>query len=261
MKVSLEEISQVTRIRRTILEAMENDRYDLMPPKVFAQGFIKSYASYLGLDESDAVKRYCDVVEEPEKNEIEAEQGTGTSPVRYFLVALLVLGAGLLAGAALLFFMSPQGTQQEADVAQPRPQDLLTTSVVAGIPLPRENTVEAPVETTTVFDQEAVETASTVSVETTSIAAEPAGQQDIPAAGGPLVLRIVASEESWMKIRCDNNEPGEVYLRRGETHTVEAQEKFFVRIGNAGGVELFLNEQALGRPGKPGEVIELTLPE
>ena len=50
--ITLEEVSQATRIRRTILEAIENNDYDLIPPKVFTQGFIKSYASYLGLDEN-----------------------------------------------------------------------------------------------------------------------------------------------------------------------------------------------------------------
>jgi hypothetical protein len=38
-------------------------------------------------------------------------------------------------------------------------------------------------------------------------------------------------------------------------------EKFIIRIGNAGGVDLFLNDQELGKPGKPGEVLQLTLPE
>ena len=61
--ITLEEVSQATRIRRTILEAIENNHYDLIPPKVFTQGFIKSYASYLGLDENDVIKRYHEVME------------------------------------------------------------------------------------------------------------------------------------------------------------------------------------------------------
>ncbi|MDX1779111.1 MAG: helix-turn-helix domain-containing protein, partial [Thermodesulfobacteriota bacterium] len=68
--ITLEEASQVTRIRKTILEAVENNQFDLIPPKVFAQGFIKSYATYLGLDGSEAVKRYFEALDslEPEQS-------------------------------------------------------------------------------------------------------------------------------------------------------------------------------------------------
>ena len=76
-----------------------------------------------------------------------------------------------------------------------------------------------------------------------------------------MALRVVASERVWMRIQLDQNEPYETLLRAGESYTVKAQNKFTIRIGNAGGVELFFNEKPLGNPGKPGEVVDLTLPE
>jgi len=74
--VTLEEIAEATRIRKTILEAIENDRQDLIPPRVFTQGFLKSYASYLELDESDVVKRYQEALEELETKNDEEEIAT-----------------------------------------------------------------------------------------------------------------------------------------------------------------------------------------
>jgi len=259
LNITLEEMSQVTRIRRTILEAIENNRYDLMPPKVFAQGFIKSYASYLGLDASDVVKRYCEVVEVPDTNVIKKEQGNRVLSARFIFITLLVLGAGVLLVTALMFWMSPQ-VIKDVDVVESRQQVLSTSSVLTMSPLPDES-AEGEGETVKETDQGTADSTSTISIEKSSEAAETAGQQSIEAKTEPLVLRIVASQETWMKIQSDRDSPVEVYLYSGKTYTAKAQEKFFIKIGNAGGVELFLNEQGLGKPGKPGEVIELTLPE
>ena len=77
----------------------------------------------------------------------------------------------------------------------------------------------------------------------------------------PMALRVVATEQAWMRVQLDQNKPYEALLKSGESLTVKAREKFIIRIGNAGGVELFFNEKPLGNPGKPGEVIDLTLPE
>lgn len=48
--VSLEEAERATRIRRIFLWALEQERYDLLPARVFAQGFLLLYCRYLGLD-------------------------------------------------------------------------------------------------------------------------------------------------------------------------------------------------------------------
>lgn len=45
--ISLEQIAQVTHIRLAYLEALENDRLDLLPSKVQARGFLRLYANYL----------------------------------------------------------------------------------------------------------------------------------------------------------------------------------------------------------------------
>ena len=76
-----------------------------------------------------------------------------------------------------------------------------------------------------------------------------------------MALRVVATEQAWMRIQLDQGKPYEALLKSGESLTLKAREKFIIRFGNAGGVELFFNGEPLGNPGKPGEVIDLTLPE
>ncbi len=55
---TLDELSRSTKIAVTNLEFLENDRYDLLPPKVFIKGFVRSYVKELGLDPEDAVAKF-----------------------------------------------------------------------------------------------------------------------------------------------------------------------------------------------------------
>lgn len=47
---TLDEIEKTTKIRKELLEALEDGQYSKLPPPTFIQGFIKSYGKFLGLD-------------------------------------------------------------------------------------------------------------------------------------------------------------------------------------------------------------------
>jgi cytoskeleton protein RodZ len=57
-KLSLEDVSNVTKINRRMLQAIEDERFDLLPGGVFNKGFIRAYAKHLGLDDEEAVAGY-----------------------------------------------------------------------------------------------------------------------------------------------------------------------------------------------------------
>jgi cytoskeleton protein RodZ len=48
--LSLRDIADRTKIRTTILDAIENNDVDHLPPPIFARGFVKAYAREVGLD-------------------------------------------------------------------------------------------------------------------------------------------------------------------------------------------------------------------
>lgn len=48
--VTLEEAERSTRISRRYLEALENENFGLLPAPVYARGFLRTYARYLGLE-------------------------------------------------------------------------------------------------------------------------------------------------------------------------------------------------------------------
>lgn len=56
--VSIEEIASATKINRSILHYLENDRFDKLPSAVFVRGFIRSYLKYLDVDSKQAILFY-----------------------------------------------------------------------------------------------------------------------------------------------------------------------------------------------------------
>lgn len=59
--ITLEEISQHTKVHARFLEAIENDDLSVLPAKAFAKGYLRSYARVVGLDEEEVITNfeYC----------------------------------------------------------------------------------------------------------------------------------------------------------------------------------------------------------
>jgi cytoskeleton protein RodZ len=53
--VTLEEISESTKISKRSLQALEEEDFDLLPGGIFNKGFVRAYARFLGIDEEQAV--------------------------------------------------------------------------------------------------------------------------------------------------------------------------------------------------------------
>lgn len=56
--ISLDDASNVTKIGARMLQAIEEEHFDLLPGGVFNKGFIRAYAKHLGLDAEEAVTDY-----------------------------------------------------------------------------------------------------------------------------------------------------------------------------------------------------------
>ena len=56
--LTLIEVAEKTRVRRSYLEAIEEMRLDALPSRPFTIGYIRAYATALGLDPDRAVERF-----------------------------------------------------------------------------------------------------------------------------------------------------------------------------------------------------------
>ena len=76
-----------------------------------------------------------------------------------------------------------------------------------------------------------------------------------------LSLRIEATEITWVSVSVDDGGPKEWLLRTGESISVTAREKFTLKIGNAGGTRLTLNNRDIGSLGPRGKIVDIVLTE
>ena len=56
--ISLEDVSNVTKISARMLRAIEEEHFDQLPGGVFNKGFVRTYAKHLGLNDDEAVASY-----------------------------------------------------------------------------------------------------------------------------------------------------------------------------------------------------------
>ena len=68
-KVNLSEAEAATKIRPRFLRAMENEEWDVLPGGSYTRGFIRTYASYLGLDGERLAEEYRRASGEPAPGE------------------------------------------------------------------------------------------------------------------------------------------------------------------------------------------------
>lgn len=237
--ISLEEVSRETRIRMDNLLLIEKEDHDKLPAEVFMRGFLRAYARAIGADDEEAVRRYV--------SSLHAFRETARSEADFISIStkswahlFVSLGMLLCIIAASVFIMSSIHGRPQADLKanQQRVEDAVdkTNHEVAITSPPGADT--AP-DTETVPDSRSVDS------------------QIIPE---KLFLRIVAVENTWLKVIIDSRNSTEYSLQPGNSLELEASSGFNLLIGNAAGVELTLNDNPVKVPGKRGQVVNIEIP-
>ncbi len=178
--LSLNDVAAALRIRRDYLDAIEHGRAESLPAPAYAIGFVRSYASALGLDPEEVARRYRAETGLAAKRKPEL---TFPAPVPERGVpagALVVVGV-VLAGALYggWYYLTDTG-QRLADVVPALPERLARIETVPAAPPP----LPAPVADVPAAAAPAVPP----SVATTSVAPPPlatAPGADLPLAALP----------------------------------------------------------------------------
>jgi cytoskeletal protein RodZ len=76
MRVSLQAAATATSIRMVYLQALEEGELHKLASPVYAQGFFKQYASFLGLDGESIVRQHPEIFNRPEHQEFAYGIGT-----------------------------------------------------------------------------------------------------------------------------------------------------------------------------------------
>ena len=217
--VSLREIAEGTKISVRFLQALEEDRLDVLPGGLFPRAFVRQYALFLGLDPekvvTDFVAAHGDRPAAPERKLVPApERSRRLSLGRVFLAAVAVL-------AVVLTFR--HGREPERARLQPPPPTIAAAPAV----LPTDRVYPSP--------------------------------ELAPAAGGAdsgdgLVLTMTAQQDCWVEVRADGATVINRVLAEGESQRLEARGEIVLSVGNAGGLSIRVNDRQALPLGRAGEV-------
>lgn len=151
--LSLEEVADSTRIRRSYLAAIEEMRLEDLPSRPFTIGYVRAYAKALGMDAEAAVERFK--ADEPAPDAALPEP-IGVQPEKDPRLTLVLVAGALIIGAIILWNVAqralsereppPPHTAPEAVAAAP-PAPAGPVSLGAPLPAPVESTTPTPYET------------------------------------------------------------------------------------------------------------------
>ncbi len=239
--ISLGDISARTKIALTNLELLERDRFDLLPPRVFVKGFIRSYVQELGLNAEEAVARFEDYTKEGEVPDYENEEHPlfqekpRSGPMlggKIFTVILTAAGAVslvilLLTGTSRLFFNGSGDDVIVPSVTTAHSPDGISDKGSSAVPARSDKGrfTEPP-----------------------------------PSQAGKKILEIKAIDHTWLRVQPDIGPPEELNMAPGDIQIFTAKKSFFLQTGNAGGIRLRYDGQELPVIGKANQTLSLSLP-
>ncbi|GMU64807.1 MAG: hypothetical protein AMXMBFR36_10810 [Acidobacteriota bacterium] len=233
--VGLREIADSSKISLRYLEALESDRFEVLPAPVFTRGFLREYARVVGLDPDEVVNLYLVVARDREaessapagaESVAERPRSSGPSALGYGL--LLLLAVAVFLGLAALFSWW-SGRRSSVPGEEPAAAELAAAPRSA--PSRRS---EAPL---------AVEVG-----EEPALAPAPA-TGDAVAAPPPLEVVLEFGQDCWVEFVVDGKRRTSELRASGELLRLEAADHVLITLGNVEGVRVEVD----GR--------ELTLPE
>ena len=228
--ISLKQIAEDTKIGIRFLEALEENRGDLIPGEFYRRSYLRAYVRYLGLDEERALNAYDFAHQAAAENGESIEKsklGSGLPWLKW------VLGAAALLGLSATMLLKPEPSVSSESLPPPALEPRLPAR--ERVPETRASADEMPV-----------------------IPDLPLAETD--AASGLRVV-LAVDDSCWLEIQAD----GEIVTRGlkdgGFRQEVTASKEVKLWIGNAGGISVWLNgrpARALGRAGQVRKDLAIT---
>lgn len=247
---SLQDAAQHTRIRLASLESIENNQFSDLPGQVYVTGFIKVYASYLGVDSAALLKQLEDiqatqgapsvksisVVKHQTQRFGKSSPGIGWGAIVLGLFVILVIGA-------LMYFLSP--VFQDQDLAEKTSiQVVPEQEPVPGAEV--NGNAGSKVTETSVSEQDVVESLPDAEPDPANTEAESQENRILPSISQEgSSLRMLALSEGSLIINLDDREPQRYELHDGLDLTWNVNQLVKVKLASPGLARFWLDDEEL----------------
>jgi cytoskeletal protein RodZ len=218
---TVEQVAELLKIRSAYLEALEKDDISTLPGRVYAIGFVRSYADFLGINGDKLVYLFKNQKIGHEKKvdyQMPTPMDDGQMPSKKLLFMLAVLC--LVIFGLWSWLGAPTDTSNE--------------------PIPK-----VPVQVEDVaLDKAEVKTKK-------QDAKKREKQKDIAAKS----IEVRAVSESWVSIRDEEgNNIAAKLMKEGDVVQIPEGTKAVMNTGNVGALEIYLGGQKIDMGGEVGEV-------
>jgi len=273
---SLDDLAAETRIPRRMLQAIEQDDFAALSGPLYVRSFLKTLADELELDAALLLERYEGLAGEEAGEPAAPAEGTWETETRVRHVdggrgarTLILIAAALAAAAILALLLRGCGGEEAEPPATPRPVVTDTLDTISELPDDAASAIDAAADLPAAPDPDERIVAPPAEV-LDALAALPAGGPRLEFEGGrtyPLVLRLVLDAPVEVAVTADGDsvaltwdDPGVGVpsegiragrpYRVGSRHViyVGARDHFMLRLGDAEGVAVTLNDRVLEIP-------------
>ena len=230
-------------IRPRYLKALEMSDYQDFPGQTYALGFLRTYANYLGLDADALMSQYRAERGgiEPEKLDMPiAEQQVLFPSLKYIL-----LSVGIVFFVWIFWYLLTY-SDSSVDSLPEAMNEVIAEEQIVDVSTPAANmeaqVVGAPIDAS--FTPEA-NTAQRASV----AESVPEHQKAAP------LVEVVATDDAWVEIVQDDELIFSRTMKKGEKYQVpDNAENIYLKTGNAGGIEIYVDGQKTKSLGGVGVV-------
>ncbi len=230
-------------IRPRYLEALEMSNYQDFPGQTYALGFLRTYANYLGLDADSLMNQYR--VERggvtPEKLDMPiAERQVLFPSLKYILLSVAIVLF------VWVFWYLLTYSDTSVDALPEAMNEVIAEEQIVDVSTPAA-TMEAQVLSAS-GDEAFVPVID--AVQSSSVAEAVSEHQK----AAPLV-EVVATDDSWVEIVQDDELIFSRTMQKGEKYQVpDNAENIYLKTGNAGGIEIYVDGQKTKSLGDVGVV-------
>ncbi len=259
-KLKIEAVADKIRIRAQYLEAIENGEFGELPGPTYASGFVRTYASFLGLDANAIYDRFRDesanigqkmslAVMEPE------EEGTSPGKKELLLALLLiVLGYGLWYA-----FSSYEQNKTAEEESAPVPDEAVTITVSEDSYAAEDKNAKPEVKVIETAISEPIAEEVSLPVATDASETDTVKPSETPSKAygeDNYSSRVVieANSETWIQVSKDSNTLISRVLAKGDKYNVPDEEGLLLRTGNAGGLDIYVDGDKIDPIGPKGTI-------
>ncbi|HEY8476310.1 MAG TPA: RodZ domain-containing protein [Chloroflexota bacterium] len=256
--ISLGQVERDTHIRRKYLEALEHDEYSALPPPVYTQGIVRTYAQYLGLDPTYALSLYT-----PQRHAtrdqylVQAVTPLRTSPSIPLGTVLVGVCAFALVGLFVYLYVLYTAVARSVETLGEAPAATRSSEQSQGPPA-GQPPPDATLQATPPALQPTGPVLPVATPEPTATPVPTPRPTPTPTPIEGLIVEARVVERSWIEVWVDGQEESifAANVPANTTEVFEAERELRMRVGNAAGVIVTVNGRLQGPLGARGQVVD-----